>query len=55
MSKKHEMTEHEYQIYKKKHQYEDVEDIEQGKIKREKSDLYSIPKEGYGTPVPISA
>jgi hypothetical protein len=37
MSKKHEMTEHEYQIYKKKHQYEDVEDIEQGKIKREKA------------------
>lgn len=37
MSKKHEMTEHEYQIYKKQHTYEDVEDTEQGKIQRERA------------------
>jgi len=37
MTKKHEMSEHEYEFYKKQHAYEDVEAAEQGKIKREKA------------------
>jgi hypothetical protein len=37
MSKKHEMTEHEYQIFKKQHTSEDLVDTEQGKIEREKA------------------
>jgi hypothetical protein len=37
MTKKHEMSEHEYVIYKKQHDYEHAVESEQAKIKREKA------------------
>jgi hypothetical protein len=37
MTKKHEMSDQEYAIYKKQHPYEDVVETEQAKIRREKA------------------
>ena len=38
MAKKHEMTDQEYKVYKKIHDYEHPLEVERGKIRREKAD-----------------
>ncbi len=37
MAKKHAMTEHEYRSYKKRHDYDDPLETEEGKVSREKA------------------